>query len=56
MTWFDNTLVALWVLNVIVQPVTLGKTRKPRTNADAIAGTVVSLALIVGLLATRGVL
>lgn len=55
MNWFDWTLIVLWALNLICQPIGIGKPRKPKTERDAIIGTVVSFLLIVGLLVTRGV-
>lgn len=56
MTAFDWALVALWTLNLLVQPIAIGKARKARTEKDALIGSVVSLVLVVGLLLSRGVL
>lgn len=56
MTWFDWILIALWVVSIVLTPVIVGRPRKPLTSMEAAIQSGIYLLLIVGLLATRGVL
>lgn len=56
MTPFDWFLIVLWLVSALANILVVGRPRDPMTPGTAAASTVVALALIAGLLLTRGAL
>lgn len=56
MNWFDYTLLVLWILGILATPATIGKRRPVRSPGQGTFLILWMLALIVGLLFSRGVL
>ncbi len=54
MTWFDWTLIGLWVLSTALIVLEVGKPREPREASSAAINVIVVALLIFGLLYTRG--
>lgn len=49
MTWFDWTLIVLWVVNALASIAMIGKEREPITHGVAMANCILAGLLIIGL-------
>lgn len=56
MSWFDWTLLGLWMVGLVASAITVGKPREPYTPAQVAVQIVVTALLVAGLLVTRGVI
>lgn len=56
MNWFDWVLIGWWSLGTVLSIAMIGKPRTPITPTGALIGLVITVALVLGLLWSRGVL